>query len=337
VTNAEEARQEKLSRPVFLAIADEAKKQGLPFAGHVPAALTAAEASDAGQKSIEHLTSVDIECSSQAIELREAWDRALLGADGAVYARDATRAQTRALDSLDGKRCQALAERFARNGTWHDPTLVVLRAVAFGNHDSLTKDSRLRYMPSAIRDSWNVSRNELWKGITPDDFAAAQRVFPRFLEVVRILHRAGVKLLAGSDPPVPYCFPGFSLHDELGLFVQAGLTPLEALQAATRNPAEFLGLRDSLTRSNEASSRTSCCSMPTRSPTSPTRGRLPPWWRTAGCSRGSSCSRCWSKWSAPQGLAKRETAAAQRSRERDGLDSAGTRANSGRTRNRAEG
>jgi imidazolonepropionase-like amidohydrolase len=246
VTNAEEARQEKLSRPVFLAIADEAKKQGLPFAGHVPAALTAAEASDAGQKSIEHLTSVDIECSSQAIELREAWDRALLGADGAVYARDATRAQTRALDSLDGKRCQALAERFARNGTWHDPTLVVLRAVAFGNHDSLTKDSRLRYMPSAIRDSWNVSRNELWKGITPDDFAAAQRVFPRFLEVVRILHRAGVKLLAGSDPPVPYCFPGFSLHDELGLFVQAGLTPLEALQAATRNPAEFLGLRDSL-------------------------------------------------------------------------------------------
>jgi len=52
--------------------------------------------------------------------------------------------------------------------------------------------------------------------------------------------------MAGSDVGFPYMFPGFSLHNELALLVQAELTPMEALQAATRNPARYLGLLDSL-------------------------------------------------------------------------------------------
>ena len=60
------------------------------------------------------------------------------------------------------------------------------------------------------------------------------------------MRRAGVELLAGTDVLNPFCFPGFSLHDELGLLVEAGLTPMEALQAATYNPAKFLGMTDSL-------------------------------------------------------------------------------------------
>jgi imidazolonepropionase-like amidohydrolase len=54
------------------------------------------------------------------------------------------------------------------------------------------------------------------------------------------MHRAGVELLAGTDTPNPYCFPGFSLHDELARLVESGLTPMESLQAATLNPARYL-------------------------------------------------------------------------------------------------
>jgi imidazolonepropionase-like amidohydrolase len=54
------------------------------------------------------------------------------------------------------------------------------------------------------------------------------------------MHRAGVEILAGVDHPFPFCFPGFSVHDELALLVEAGLTPMEALQTATRNPARYL-------------------------------------------------------------------------------------------------
>src|SRR5919201_905900 len=58
------------------------------------------------------------------------------------------------------------------------------------------------------------------------------------------MRRAGVEFLAGTDALNPFCFPGFSLHDELALLVSAGLTPMEALQAATRNPARYLGTID---------------------------------------------------------------------------------------------
>jgi imidazolonepropionase-like amidohydrolase len=60
------------------------------------------------------------------------------------------------------------------------------------------------------------------------------------------MQRAGVPLLAGTDEPNPWVIPGFSLHDELALLVHGGLTPLQALQAATINPARFLGATDSL-------------------------------------------------------------------------------------------
>src|SRR5579871_4203143 len=65
------------------------------------------------------------------------------------------------------------------------------------------------------------------------------------LGLAGLMQKGGVKILAGTDSAAPYVFPGSSLHEELALLVKAGLTPMEALQAATRNPAEFLGQLDS--------------------------------------------------------------------------------------------
>ena len=64
--------------------------------------------------------------------------------------------------------------------------------------------------------------------------------------MTQTMQRTGVWLLAGTDVGLPNLFPGFSLHDELALLVEAGLTPLEALQAATRNTAQAIGLGDVL-------------------------------------------------------------------------------------------
>ena len=62
------------------------------------------------------------------------------------------------------------------------------------------------------------------------------------LEEVHRAQTLGVRLLAGTDITIPYTYPGFSLHDELKLFVEAGLTPMQALETATTNPSLFLGL-----------------------------------------------------------------------------------------------
>ena len=77
--------------------------------------------------------------------------------------------------------------------------------------------------------------------ITPS-VTAARGLAPLYGQLVGELHRAGVPILAGSDTPNPFVFPGSSLHEELELLVGAGLTPMEAIVAATADPARFLGL-----------------------------------------------------------------------------------------------
>jgi imidazolonepropionase-like amidohydrolase len=154
--------------------------------------------------------------------------------------------QSKAADSFDQKKAASLFARFKKNGTWMSPTLVVLRSIAYIGDSDFRADARLRFMPQYIRKTmWGDTAFGMNKR-TPEVNAAAKRVFQKQLEMVGAMRRAGVRIIAGSDTPNPYVYPGFSLHDELALLVKAGLTPMEALQAATRNAAEYLGLLDTL-------------------------------------------------------------------------------------------
>ncbi len=232
-----------LPRDAYFAIADEAKRQGMVFAGHVPESVSAAEASDAGQKSIEHLTGVLLACSSREDEIRkETQARRLQGMTALLYAF----AQVEALNSFDSKKAERLFARFVKNGTWMSPTLTVLRGIAFIGDADFRNDPRLDYVPAYLRMGlWGP--NAFGLSIRkPEDHANAKRVFQKQLELIGAMKRAGVEFIAGTDTPNPYVFPGFSLHDELAMLVQSGLTPMEALQAATRNAAKYLGKLDSL-------------------------------------------------------------------------------------------
>jgi imidazolonepropionase-like amidohydrolase len=228
-----------LPRDVYLAIADEAKKQGLPFAGHVPYSVTAGEASDAGQKSMEHLYGILPACSTKGGELAK--DLAAARRDPANPDRALLRrANEQLIDTYDAAKAAALFAKFKANGTWQVPTLTVLRALGNLDDSAFTNDKRLTFMPSSVRDFWNPKTDFRLKSMTQEDFALQRKMFKRNLELVGAMHRAGVELLAGTDVLNPYCFPGFSLHDELELLVEAGLSPMAALQTATRDPARYL-------------------------------------------------------------------------------------------------
>src|SRR5262249_43534077 len=139
-----------LPRDVYFAIADEAKKQGLPFVGHVPYAVTAAEAADAGQKSMEHLYGILLACSSGEEKLTQELkvarkdprspDRALL-----------RRINEQLVDTYDAKKAAALFAKFKANQTWQCPTLTVLRSLAYLDDPTHTNDERLKYMPRSVR------------------------------------------------------------------------------------------------------------------------------------------------------------------------------------------
>jgi imidazolonepropionase-like amidohydrolase len=229
-----------LSRDSYFAIADEAKKQKIPFAGHVPNTVTTAEASDAGQKSIEHIrVYLDVSTDEQALR-QERLDAEAKGQSELNRVRGAQHA--RLLETFNEEKVRLLAGRFAKNGTWFVPTLTVHRSFAFFHDPAFVADPRLKYMPEFLTGYWKTQRERM-----PEEATKRNRVFyTRDLQVVGLMHEGGAKLLAGSDTMNPFIFPGFSLHDELALLVEAGLTPLEALRTATANPAAFLDMEKDL-------------------------------------------------------------------------------------------
>jgi imidazolonepropionase-like amidohydrolase len=235
-----------LPRAAYFAIVDEARKKGLTVVGHVPLSVTAAEASRAGQKSIEHLNGVLLACSTDEAALMK--ERLVVSAS---FDRESMSRLNRArarqlLETFSPEKAAALFRRFASNGTWQTPTLVALRVLAYWNDGSLITDPRLKYIPPFIKREWNPKDDFRFSNRSLEDVRNVRLIYQKNIELIGAMRRAHVKILAGTDLGNPYLLPGFSLHDELGLLARAGLTPMEALQSATRNPAEFLGLLDSL-------------------------------------------------------------------------------------------
>jgi imidazolonepropionase-like amidohydrolase len=223
--------QSLIPRDAVLAIADEARKQEIPFEGHVPDSVRASEMSEAGMHSFEHL--IGIFEGSSPLE-----DEFLKG----------DKTETRFLASYDPARAAALAALLAKNQTWQCPTLVWERGGNLIDVTDFSKDTRAKYVPAYWKDqTWKKFTEQIEAEFGTDDLDTRRKFLEKELEVVQLLHKAGVPFLAGTDtPPGVYIFPGFSLHEELQRFVAAGFTPLEALQTATLNPARFFHMEDRL-------------------------------------------------------------------------------------------
>lgn len=233
-------------REAYFAIAEEARNQHFPFGGHVPNAVGALEATNAGQKSIEHLGGIFEGASRMEEELRKQLMTPTKPGDFAsIPDRIATRG-TQMLDTYNEEKAARLFAQFAKNGTWQAPTLTRSRVPVFIDDENFTNDPRLRYSLRQSRNQGDPKNQLLFKFRTPKYIAFRKRLYTKQPELVRAMHKAGVPFMAGTDTGDPYLFPGFSLHDELALLVQTGFTPMEAIQAATSNPAKYLGISDSV-------------------------------------------------------------------------------------------
>jgi imidazolonepropionase-like amidohydrolase len=239
--------QSRLKPVAYFAIAEAAHKENIRFVGHVPDSISPAQASDAGQASIEHLTGILLACSSREAELRQqqlnppprketprqtslrqrAWQQAVL----ATYSHE---------------KAQQLYAKLLANHTWQVPTLPLLIELAFLTPATdRASDPNLKYIPQNLQKIWKQGRAESLANKTAGDFQLRAKLVEASLKAVHDMHAAGIPLMAGTDSTAPNLVPGFALHDSIADLVRAGLTPMEALQAATSNPAEFLG------RSNE--------------------------------------------------------------------------------------
>jgi hypothetical protein len=223
--------QSVISRDAYLAAAAEAHKQGLPIVGHVPDKVRIREVVEAGQKSIEHLMGIFEGCSTE--------EDSFIKGDGSLKLL---------LTTQDRQRCDSLIKLLAQNQTWQVPTLVWQRGGTLLDQRDLKHDPLDKYVPAYWRDvTWRRFSDEMMPDLLRDPLPLRQEYFADNLQMVGAMHRAGVPFMAGTDTaPGIYIMPGFSLHDELANFVEAGFTPMESLQTATSNPARFLGMEASL-------------------------------------------------------------------------------------------
>jgi len=231
----------RLPRDAYLALIERARKWGLPVAGHVPDTVPVDEAVTARQNSIEHLSNVLLACSSDERKILVPRANAIERKDwNAVISFD-----ERALATFDFNKADALIERMARYASYQTPTLVMLRRRTYADADDVARDPHLKYIPAAIRETWSDPREDKKK--QPEAaLALLDREFEKDCSLVERMQLSGVPILAGTDTGDPYTFPGYDLHRELQLLVKAGLTPLQALRAATIEPAEYLGADESL-------------------------------------------------------------------------------------------
>ncbi|HEX4645365.1 MAG TPA: amidohydrolase family protein, partial [Verrucomicrobiae bacterium] len=234
--------QSGLKPEAYFAIAEAARKENIRFLGHVPDSISASQASDAGQASIEHLTGILLACSSREAELRQQQLDLSLHKETPRQASLRQRAWQQALlDSYSPEKVQKLYSKFLANHTWQVPTLPLLLELAFLTPATdRTDDPNMKYIPQNLQKIWKQGRAESLANKTSVDFLLRTELGEASLKAVGDMHALGIPMMAGTDSTAPNLVPGFSLHESIADMVRAGLTPMEALQTATSKPAEFL-------------------------------------------------------------------------------------------------
>lgn len=234
---------EMLTPEAFKAILAKANKVGIPVSGHVPLSMDVIEASDAGMNSMEHMRNLEFACSSDWKDLLATRQKMLFdGKDqaGSMLRRNIHQAQrSHAIANQDPIRRTEILKHLANNGTWQIPTFTIMTSVAERFFVRPDWQASFKYLPASVEKNWTT--NSLAFAKTPmnsDNTAYANWMF----DMVGHLKEANVGIMAGTDCPIFFLTPGYSLHEELALLVKAGLTPLEAIEAATVKPAEYFKL-----------------------------------------------------------------------------------------------
>ncbi len=210
-------------RPVGREVIREGHKQGMMVTAHL-SAYSAQDAALDGVDCLEHITSV--------------FDFA--------FAPDSPRGREgRAALDLQNPVCQSLIAQLKELNVTVDPTLTVFRnMLLLSDLEEIHKHPDNDRVPQRLKNHWTAYRQS--QGHAAETQELRRREFAKYQELAGLLHKAGVRLLVGTDTAEPYCPPGWALHQELELLVQSGLTPADALVAATLNNAGILKAEDLL-------------------------------------------------------------------------------------------
>jgi len=224
-----------VKEPELRAIIETAKERKLPVAGHIPRSMTMTHAIELGMTRLEHIRVT----GREMLSLGDAGKIDLLP----LGSREPLLWQR---FDLQSEKMHALVQRLARSKIFLDPTLVVAEVTEVPNLDADRNDPNNQYLSPTVVERYVNFKSPLYE-LPADLQAAGAEAFQKQEKFVGMCNRAGVKIIAGTDGPgIGSLLPGFGLHRELELLVASGLSPLQALRAATLTAAEALGKEDRL-------------------------------------------------------------------------------------------
>jgi Amidohydrolase family len=226
---------EKIPLETYLTLAKEAKASGLSIAGHVPIeTVSLIEASNAGHRSIEHIRDPLLLCFTDDRE------------EVLNFFKEDDWSETDIEWGLKQfEQSSNVIEAFKKNQTWLVPTLTVEWAKVAIRDSLYVNDERRKILPESVRGAFDKYMTKKL-ALSAKDRKSDSLWWATQKLLVKRMHKERIPFMAGTDCACEGGIPGYSLHKELQLFVDAGLTPFEALQTATFNPVNFLKMTDSL-------------------------------------------------------------------------------------------
>ncbi len=238
---------EMLSPEIFTALIQMADSLNIPVTGHVPLSIDAIEASHAGMRSMEHLRNLELAFSKN-------WDSLLLvrrnmlskGKDkiGMTLRSGIHRSQRAyALANVDTIRKKEVFRTLKNNETWQVPTLTIMTVASLQFFGTDEWKATFKLLPKGIEQAWLERLGKFLKIPKREETISYGNWM---LKTTKELYDAEVKIMAGTDTPIFFLTPGYSLHEELALLVKSGLTPMQALDAATVQPAAYFKMDDKI-------------------------------------------------------------------------------------------
>ena len=238
---------EMLSAKTFLGLLSIAKEKNLRVTGHIPLSIDLIEAIDAGLGGMQHIRNLDLACANNAEEILKQRQALLKNADSLPGSALRTKIHQLqrfvAIGNLDEERCIKVIRHLAANNVFQTPTLTINTLDSKRFYADQEWRDTYQFLPKTLQKNWYIGSIDMAK----EEVSENDKIFEDWsMKIVSLFNKNGVKIMAGTDTPIGFLTPGYSLHKELELLVEAGLTPLQALQSATVTPAEFFNLESKM-------------------------------------------------------------------------------------------
>ncbi len=238
---------EMLSAKTFLDLLAIAQEKNLRVTGHIPLSIDLIEAIDAGLGGMQHIRNLDLACANNAEEILAKRQALLKNKDSLPGSALRTKIHQLqrfvAIGNLDEERCNKVIRQLAANNVFQTPTLTINTLDSKRFYADQEWRDTYQFLPKTLQKNWYIGSIDMAK----EEVSENDKIFEDWsMKIVSLFNKNGVKIIAGTDTPIGFLTPGYSLHKELELLVEAGLTPLQALRSATITPAEFFNLENKM-------------------------------------------------------------------------------------------